>query len=206
MPYIIVKVGGHVDYNGGNGSLWVDGFPHSHIRDGAIIPVSEGSHSIKYVPTLKGTEWTVSSTFTQNTVMEAYVIDENFSAPSFTTHIASESELARIRSEISDQNMAKSFRAKGSRKKTGWYIPRCIIGIALVIAGIYVTFKFKQTDWKEYILPSALIAVGAALIKSYPIDTQVDGEEIAKGFFMGIGWFAVTAGIQLIKEFLGNLF
>lgn len=92
MPYIVVKVMGRVS-NIGNGSFYVDGCPYYQVKDGTIIYVQEGSHSIKYRTTLKSTESTASAYFDYNTVMYANIIDEDYCAPDLRTHAASESEL-----------------------------------------------------------------------------------------------------------------
>lgn len=203
MPYIVIKVGGYVNYNGGNGSLWVDGFPYSHVKNGEIIYVNVGPHSVKYVPTLKGSEWTASANFTQNTVMDAFVINENYSAPSFSTHIADYSEILEIEAKYDAQNNKKKAHEKKDKKMTLWYVPRCIIGIAIVLAGLYVTFKFKQPNWEDCILPSVLIAIGVGLIKSHPVDAKIYFTEIAKGLFVGVGWFVLMVVLNFIGAFLG---
>lgn len=200
MPYIVVKVGGYINPNG-NGSLWIDGFPHSHVKNGKIIYVSAGPHSVKYVPTLKGSEWTASANFTQNTVMDAFVINENYSAPNFSTHIADPNELLEIEAKVEAQNNKNKAHKAKDKKMTWWYVPRCIIGILIVIAGLYVTFTYKQPNWEDCILPSALIAVGGGLIMSFPVDAKVYFTEIAKGLFAGVGWF----GVMVVINFLGKL-
>ncbi|MBP3328600.1 MAG: hypothetical protein J6L91_06790, partial [Clostridia bacterium] len=90
MPYIVINVMGRVSSTG-NGSFYVDGCPYYHVKNGLVIRVSEGSHSIKYRTSLKNTESTASTYFDTNTVMIANIIDEDFSAPDFRTHIATES-------------------------------------------------------------------------------------------------------------------
>lgn len=202
MPYIVVKVGGYVR-DTGNGSLWVDGFPYSHVKQGYVIRVSEGYHSIKYVPTLKKTEWTTSVNFYSNTVMEANVIDEDFSSPSFTTHLASDDELSQLERMIDSQELQNIAKNKEQSKMNIWYALRCVLGIIAVIAGLYITFKFKQTGWEECIIPSLLIGVGAGLIKSYSLQGHgIDIEEVGKGFFIALGWFAV----MVVINFIGKLF
>lgn len=201
MPYIVVNVMGRVGA-GGNGSLWVDGFPHSHIKNGEVIYVSEGYHSVKYVPTLKKTEWTTSANFTYSTVMTANVVDEDFSSPDFRTHIADTDELTEL--ENKRQSDMKS-EASYEKKSGGWYALRCVIGIVIVLVGLYVTFKFKQTGWEECILPSVLIGIGAGFIKSINLGSAygIDKGGIAKGFFgWGIGWFVV----MVVFNFIGKLF
>lgn len=196
MPYIVINVMGRVSSTG-NGSFYVDGCPYYHVKNGLVIRVSEGSHSIKYRTSLKNTESTASTYFDTNTVMIANIIDEDFSAPDFRTHIATESELRELEDRISSQDLEKTFENKRKEKKDRGHTIRIIIGVIIVIAGLYITFTVKRNEILDCLLPSGLIALGAGLIKSE------DFEEAAKGFFgRGIAWFAILA----VLTFLGNIF
>ncbi|MBQ8784305.1 MAG: hypothetical protein IJZ57_11105 [Clostridia bacterium] len=196
MPYIVINVMGRVS-NTGNGSFYVDGCPYYRIKNGFVIRVSEGSHSIKYRATLKNTESTASTYFNSNTVMIANIVDEDFSAPDFRTHLAEERELKELEDKLSSQDLEQKFEEKREAKKGKGHTIRIIIGVIVVIASLYVTFTVKRNEILDCILPSVLMAAGAGLIKSE------DFEEAAKGFFgWGIAWFAILA----VLTFLGNIF
>lgn len=197
MPFIKVNVMGRVS-SVGNGTFYVDGRGYYQVKNGLVIYVSEGSHSVKYRTTLKGTESTASTYFDTNTVMIANIIDEDFSAPDFRTHIASASELQELQNQIDAQLQAERASEAKEKEKDKGYIFRCIVGIAIVLAGLYVTFTVDRFEILDCVLPSVLIALGAGFIKSH-----YSFGDAAKGFFgWGIGWFAVLA----VLTFLGGVF
>ena len=196
MPFIKVNVMGRVSPIG-NGTFYVDGRGYYQVKDGLVIYVSEGSHSVKYRTTLKGTESTASTYFDTNTVMTANIIDEDFTAPDFRTHIASADELMELQDRVYAQANASRVNTSKEKAKDKWYTLRCIIGIIIVLAGLYVTFTVDRFDIMDCILPSVLIALGAGLAKSR------DLEDAAKGFFgWGIGWFVIL----VIFTFIGGVF
>lgn len=127
MPYIVVSVMGRASKDG-NGSLWIDGHPYSLIKDGQVIYVGSGVHSVKYVPTLKKSEWATTVTFGAKTVMVANVLDEDFAPPKFETYDVTDEKLTELKELETKQ---KQEREKAS---SGFGIGKVIV--AAVIVGI----------------------------------------------------------------------
>lgn len=106
---------------------------------------------------------------------------------------------------------SKSFYAKEKKMKRNGII-RAIVGVGAIIAAIFVIVKIERNGWQDCILPSALLGVGLALVKSGPItsykkeDVYIDKEEIAKGFFWGVGLFVVLVAWCYIGSFAKDFF
>lgn len=113
----------------GNGSLWIDGRPYSFIKDGQVIPIGSGTHSIRYVPTLKKSEWTTTVTFGSNTVLIANVIDEDFSAPKFETYDVTNEKLAELE-ELSKKQKEEKEKEDSTPSVSG---VAKVIGVILVV-------------------------------------------------------------------------
>ncbi len=195
MPFIKVNVMGRVS-NVGNGTFYVDGRGYYQLKDGLVIYVSEGSHSIKYRTSLKGTESTASAYFERNTVMIANVIDKDFSAPDIRTHIADENELQELENKVYTQEQVARANEKTEEKKDKKYVFRCIIGVVLILASLGITFATTRTAITDSIVPAVLMGLGAGFVKSH-----YSFGDAAKGFFgWGIGWFVALT----VFAFLGG--
>ncbi|MBQ7043852.1 MAG: hypothetical protein IJN78_04515 [Clostridia bacterium] len=195
MPFIKVNVMGRVSPNG-NGTFYVDGRGYYNVKNGLVVYVSEGSHSVKYRTTLKGTESTASTYFEENTVMIANIIDEDFSAPDFRTHIASASELQELQNQVDTQLQMERFNEKKEKEKDKGYVVRCVFGVILILAALGVTFGTVRHAITDSIIPAVLMGLGAGLVKSH-----YSFGDAAKGFFgWGIGWFVALT----VFAFLGG--
>lgn len=195
MPFIKVNVMGRVSPNG-NGTFYVDGRGYYNVKNGLVVYVSEGSHSVKYRTTLKGTESTASTYFEENTVMIANIIDEDFSAPDFRTHIASVSELQELQNQVDTQLQMERFNEKKEKEKDKGYVVRCVFGVILILAALGVTFATVRHAITDSIIPAVLMGLGAGLVKSH-----YSFGDAAKGFFgWGIGWFVALT----VFAFLGG--
>ncbi len=129
MPYIIVNVMGRASERG-NGSLWIDGHPFSLIKDGQVINIGTGVHNVKYVPTLKKSEWSTTGTFGANTVMVANVLDDDFAPPKFETYDVNDAKLA----ELKELEAKQKEERKKAESSSGFGIGKVIV--AAVIVGI----------------------------------------------------------------------
>ena len=138
MPYIVVNVMGAASKTG-NGSIWVDGHPNSLIKDGEVIYVSSGTHSIKYVPTLKRSEWTTAISFDSNTVVIANVIDEDFSSPRFESHTVTNQKISELEELRKKQKEDKEKEDKSDGIKSCLFTILKIVGVLLVIGLIIST-------------------------------------------------------------------
>ena len=195
MPFIKVNIMGRVNPNG-NGTFYVDGRGYYNVKDGLVVYVSEGSHSVKYRTTLKGTESTASTYFEENTVMIANIIDEDFTAPDFRTHIASASELQELQNQIDTQLQMERFNEKKEKEKDKGYVVRCVFGVILILAALGVTFSTVRHAITDSIIPAVLMGLGVGLVKSH-----YSFGDAAKGFFgWGIGWFVALT----VFAFLGG--
>lgn len=198
MPFVVVKVMGRVS-DVGNGTFYVDGRGYYQVKNGLVIYVSEGSHSVKYRTTLKGTESTASTYFDTNTVMIANVIDEDFSVPDFRTHLADANELKELENKVYAQQSAMYAKEEKEKTKDKWYVLRCIIGVILILGALGVTFATVRHAITDSILPAVLMGLGAGLVKSH-----YSFGDAAKGFFgWGIGWFVVLTVFAVLGGTLG---
>lgn len=198
MPFIKVNVMGRVSPTG-NGTFYVDGRGYYQVKNGLVIYVSEGSHSVKYRTTLKGTESTASTYFDTNTVMIANIIDEDFSAPDFRTHIADASELQELQNKVDTQLQAERASEAKEKEKDKGYVFRCVIGVLLILGALGVTFATVRHEITDSILPAVLMGLGAGLVKSH-----YSFGDAAKGFFgWGIGWFVVLTVFAVLGGTLG---
>lgn len=127
MPYIVVNVMGQVSKTG-NGSLWIDGHPFSLIKDGQVINVGTGVHSVKYVPTLKKSEWATTVTFGAKTVLIANVLDEDFAPPKFETYDVTDEKITQLKELEAKQKQEKE------KSESGFGIGKVIV--AAIIVGI----------------------------------------------------------------------
>ena len=128
MPYIIVNVMGRASERG-NGSLWIDGHPFSLIKNGQVINIGAGVHNVKYVPTLKKSEWSTTATFGANTVMIANVLDDDFAPPKFETYDVNDAKLAELK-ELEAKQKEESKKAESKLSIGG--IVKVIVAILVI--------------------------------------------------------------------------
>ncbi|MBE6626252.1 MAG: hypothetical protein E7628_03580 [Ruminococcaceae bacterium] len=133
MPYIVVNVMGNASKTG-NGSLWIDGHAFPLIKDGQVINIGTGVHSVKYVPTLKKSEWATTVTFDSNTVLVANVLDEDFAPPKFETLEVTDEKIAEL-SELTNKQKTENDQNSSGFGLGGVIVAAIIVGIIAAACG-----------------------------------------------------------------------
>ena len=141
MPYIRVQVLGGVSAIG-NGKMIVDGQLYINVKQGQMIYVAPGTHSVAYETTLSGTRCSTVCDFASDSMLTAFVIDEDGSVSRFVMGSCSQEETQRLLGEASELVQRAEIKAeKEKREDLKEKLKMTAIVIGAIIFVIWLLFS-----------------------------------------------------------------